>query len=177
MHLRNGRLSTCLTIGLLTAAAASAQPQEFLNNNAPEDPEWVEAEVPPPPSFDIARLVEVDVDARGSLQYGIDPATVQIGEDGVVRYVMVARSSSGAMTAMYEGVRCSTGDYKLYARYNAARWTPTDAPNWTSLWESTRIKHPLAFARQGGCDNRATPSSVREIVRRLKSPGATVYPS
>lgn len=175
MHLRNGRLSAWLAIGLLTAAAAGAQ--QPLNENAPDEAEWVESDVPPAPAFDMDKLVEIDVDARGSLQYGVDPATVQIGEDGVVRYVMVARSSSGAMTAMYEGVRCSTGDYKLYARYNAGRWTPTDAPDWKSLWESTRIKHPLAFARQGGCDSRAAPSSVREIVRRLKSPGETVYPS
>lgn len=176
MPLRNGRLAAAwFAIGLLAPGAATAQPA--LNNNAPDEPEWVESDVPPAPSFDVNRLVEVNVDARGSLQYGIDPATVQIGTDGVVRYVMVARSRTGAMTAMYEGVRCNTGDYKLYARYNAGRWTPSAAPDWKSLWESTRIKHPLAFARQGGCDSRATPRSVDEIVRRLKSPGETVYPS
>ncbi|KQP43089.1 CNP1-like family protein [Pseudorhodoferax sp. Leaf274] len=173
MFLRSGRLSAWLAVGILGAASALAQQ----NNNVPDEPAWVENDVPAPPAFDLGKLVDVTVDAQGGLRYGIDPSTLQIGKDGVVRYVMVARSSSGAMTAMYEGVRCSTGEYKLYARYNVDKWTAVGTPEWKSLWESTRIKHPLAFARQGGCDSRAAPSSTREIVRRLKSPGETVYPS
>lgn len=175
MPLRDRRLPAWLAAGLVAATVATAQQPP--NANAPDAPEWAESDVPPAPSFDVAQLIEIDVDARGNLQYGVDPDTVQIGADGVVRYVMVARSSTGALTAMYEGVRCSTGDYKLYARYNAGRWSPVASPDWKSLWESTRIKHPLAFARQGGCNSRAAPSSVREIVRKLKSPGETVYPS
>lgn len=171
MHLRSGRLSAWLAVGVLTAASAIAQ------NNLPDQPDWVESDAPPAPAFDLGKLIDVDVDAKGSLRYGIDPSTVQIGKDGVVRYVMVARSSTGAMTAMYEGLRCGTGEYKLYARYNVDKWTPVGTAEWKSLWESTRIKHPLAFARQGGCDGRAPPTSVRDVVRRLKSPGETVYPS
>ncbi|WP_326544156.1 CNP1-like family protein [Pseudorhodoferax sp.] len=171
MHLRSGRLSAWLAVGVLTAAAASAQ------NNVPDEPEWVESEVPPAPTFDVGKLVDVTVDAQGNLRYGIDPATLQLGKDGVVRYVMVARSSTGTLTAMYEGLRCSTGEYRLYARYNAGKWAQSSSTEWKSLWESTRIKHPLAFARQGGCDSRAAPSSVQEIVRRLKSPGERVFPS
>jgi hypothetical protein len=171
MLLRNGRLAAWLAVGVMAATAATAQ------SNIPDPPEWVETEAPPPPAFDVGRLVDVDVDARGNLRYGVDPASIRIGTDGVVRYVMVARSTTGAMTAMYEGLRCSTGEYKLYARYNVDRWTPVAAPTWLSVWESTRVKHPLAFARQGGCDSRAPPSSVQDIVRQLKSPGMTVYPS
>ncbi len=173
MPLRNGRLASWLAIGVLSAAAATAQQQ---NNNAPDEPEWVESDVPAAPAFDMNKLADVTVDAQGALRYGIDPATLQIGKDGVVRYVMVARSSSGAMTAMYEGVRCNTGEYKLYARYNVDKWTPVEKPEWKSLWESSRIRHPLAFARQGGCDSRAAPTSTRDIVRRLRSPGEVVYP-
>jgi hypothetical protein len=178
MLLRRSRLVAWLAVGILSAAAVNAQSiSKEYNSNAPEEPEWVESDAPAAPAFDVNKLVDVTVDAQGGLHYGVDPSTLQIGKDGVVRYVMVARSSSGAMTAMYEGVRCSTGEYKLYARYNVDKWTPVGKPEWKSLWESSRIKHPLAFARQGGCDSRAAPSSTREIVRRLKSPGEIVYPS
>lgn len=169
MFLRNGRLSALLAAGVLSVAAAGAQPVP------PETPDWVESEVPPPPAFDLGKLIDIDVDANVGLRYGVDPATLQIGSDGVVRYVMVAQSKSGVMTAMYEGLRCGTGDYKLYARHNAGQWTSVAQPEWKSLWESARVKHPLAFARQGGCDSRAAPVSVREIVRRLKSPGVNRY--
>ncbi|MFT3719819.1 CNP1-like family protein [Pseudorhodoferax sp.] len=171
MHLRSGRLAAWLAASLI-AAAASAGAQSIL----PDEPDWVEAEAPPPPAFSLDRLVDVDVDRQGSLRYGVDPETIRIGEDGVVRYVMVARSNTGAMTAMYEALRCSTGEYKLYARYNVDRWTPVGTPQWQSLWESSRVKYPLAFARQGGCDNRAPPTTVRDIVHRLKSPGTVLHP-
>ncbi|KQP21327.1 CNP1-like family protein [Pseudorhodoferax sp. Leaf265] len=178
MLLRNGRLAAWLAAGALCAATASAQSiSKEYNSNAPDAPEWVENEAPAAPAFDMGRLVDVTVDAQGALRYGIDPATLQIGKDGVVRYVMVARSTSGAMTAMYEGIRCDTGEYKLYARYNVDKWTPVGKPEWKSLWESTRIKYPLAFARQGGCDGKARPTSVQDIVRQLKSPAQTVYPN
>lgn len=170
MFLRSSRFAACMAMGALCATLAFAQ------TNYPEPPEWVEAETPPPPAFQLDKLVQVDVDSRGSLRYGIDPATVSIGKDGVVRYVMVAHSPSGAMTAMYEGLRCNTGDFKLYARYNDGRWTAVASPEWQSIFDATRLKYPLALARQGGCDSKAPPSSVQEMVRRLKNPGPIVYP-
>jgi hypothetical protein len=38
-----------------------------------------------------------------------------VGEDGVVRYVLVARSSQGAQSVSFEGIRCSTSEYRIYA--------------------------------------------------------------
>lgn len=172
MLLRRSRhWATCLALGALCVTASG--------QIIPDDPleNWVEAEAPPPPTFNVDKLIDLTVDARGNLRYGIDPATLQIGQDGVVRYVIVARSSTGAMTAMYEGLRCTTGEYKLYARYNVDRWNAVSSPEWRSLWESTRVRHPLAFARTAGCDGKAAPSAVQDIVRRLRSPAETVYPS
>ncbi len=173
MHLRSRCAAAWLLASLSAASTAPTQAQNVL----PDQPDWIEAEAPPAPSFDTSRLIGVDVDAQGSLRYGIDPATLRIGEDGVVRYVMVARSTSGAMTAMYEGLRCGTAEYKLYARYNDNRWAPVMSPQWRSLYESARIKYPLAMARQGGCDNKAPPTSVYDLVRRLKNPAPIVYPN
>lgn len=170
MHLRSGRLLALVVSGLCATMT-------FAQTINPDQPDWTEADTPPPPAFQLDKLVSVDVDARGSLRYGVDPATISIGKDGVVRYVIVARSDSGAMTAMYEGLRCSTGEHKLYARYNDQRWTPAASPQWQSLFESNRVTYPLALARQGGCDNRAAPTSVYEMVRKLKNPGPVVYPN
>jgi hypothetical protein len=172
MRLLERCAAACVPLWMALAPAAYTQAQTIL----PDQPDWSEAEAPPPPAFDLSRLISVDVDAQGSLRYGIDPATITIGKDGVVRYVMVARSPGGAMTAMYEGLRCGTAEYKLYARFNDSRWSPTATPQWRSLFESTRIKYPLALARQGGCDNKAPPTSVHDMVRQLQNPGPTVYP-
>lgn len=81
-------------------------------------PEWKESEAPPPPAFDVGKLVTFDAPLSSSLIYGVDPASVSISNsDSLVRYVMVATSASGARNVMYEGIRCATGEVKTYARY------------------------------------------------------------
>ena len=81
------------------------------------------------------------------------------------------RSASGAMNAMYEGLRCSTAQVKTYARYTAGSWKTVDSGEWTSLYVNQPSKHALAFAKAGACDNTVVPDSVNALVRRLKNPG------
>ena len=134
------------------------------------DPDWKELQTPPPPAFNVGRLIAFDVGAGSQLEFGIDPATLAIGGDGIVRYVVVARSRGGAVNAMYEGLRCTTGEVRTYARHNpGAGWYPVDGSEWKSLWSGPATRHALMFARQGGCMGRAAPHSVQDIVRDLRN--------
>ncbi len=81
-----------------------------------QDPDWKEAQVPPPPAIRTSGLLALDMGRSTALKFGVDPASLVISKDGVVRYVMVASSASGATNAMYEGIRCATGELKTYAR-------------------------------------------------------------
>ena len=138
----------------------------------PDAMDWREGEVPPAPVFDAGKLLVFDVSTGSSLVYGVDPATLRIGNDGVVRYVMVATSRSGARNVLYEGMRCSSGEFKTYARYSAEGvWRPVDNPEWRSMFGNMPSRHALQFARTAACSNSAPTSSVEEIVRRLKTPG------
>ncbi len=139
---------------------------------AVEDVEWKESEVPPPPAFDVGKLVNFEVSPNASLVYGVDPASISITKsDGVVRYVMVVTSASGARNVMYEGLRCSTGEFKTYARYSPeGRWNMVSNPEWRTLFGNMPSKHALRFAQAGACDNAAMPLSVTALVRRLKNP-------
>lgn len=138
-----------------------------------DEAEWKEAPVPAPPAFDVAKLVTLDVSPNSTLVYGVDPATIQISlSDSVVRYVMVATSPSGVTNVMYEGIRCSTGEFKTYARYLAdGRWQMLENPQWRSLYDNMPSKHPLRFAKSGACDGSAPSSSVRDVVSGMKYPG------
>jgi hypothetical protein len=138
----------------------------------PDDIEWKESEVPPPPAFDVNKLITIDVRASSSLVYGVDPASISISvSDSVVRYVMVATSASGARNVMYEGIRCATGEFKTYARYSAAgRWSAVPHPEWRSMFDNMPSKHALRFAQAGACDSAAPPSTVAILVARLKDP-------
>lgn len=137
---------------------------------AVDNPDWKEIEVPPPPAFDVNKLVPFEVSRNAALVYGVDPAAIRISSsDGVVRYVMVASSASGAMNVMYEGIRCATGEFKTYARYSSdGRWRMVDNAEWRSLYSGAPSRHALQFAKAGACDNAAPASSVQDIVSRLK---------
>ncbi len=134
--------------------------------------DWQEGEVPPPPAFDAGKLLNFDVSSGSSLVYGVDPASLSIGKDGIVRYVVVATSASGARNVLYEGLRCSSGEFKTYARYTPeGLWRDVEQPQWHSMFGNMPSRHALKFARVGACDNSAPASSVGEIVRQLKTQG------
>jgi hypothetical protein len=161
-----------LTVGVLAPGLSGMAGAQILGDNA----DWKESEVPAPPAFDVSKLVTFEVSAGSSLVYGVDPASIRITpSDGVVRYVMVATSASGARNVMYEGLRCSSAEFKTYARYSAdGRWSPVSNPEWRSLFGNMPSKHALRFAQAGGCDNATAPSSVKALVSRLKNPNFKV---
>ena len=68
-----------------------------------------------PPSPKRANLIEFEVGATAALRYLVDAASLSVGEDGVVRYALVARSPSGVENVLYEGIRCATWESKLFA--------------------------------------------------------------
>lgn len=138
------------------------------------DPDWSESAVPPPPNYEVTRLLSFDVPGASTLKYGIDPNTITITAEGLVRYVVVASSASGAVNAMYEAIRCSTGEYKTYARRTVdAEWKSLAEPTWRSMQESQHVRYAFRLAQQGVCTGRAPASSVAAIVRNLKSPSSS----
>ena len=156
----------------LSAVAVAAAERLYQNTNVPDEVEWNETEVPPPPAFDVNKLVSFEVAANSTLSYGIDPATLQISpKDGLIRYVMVASSPTGARTVLYEGIRCATGEFKTYARYAADdKWIAATDPQWKSMYQNAPSKHPLRLAQAGACDNAAAAQSAASVVSRLKTP-------
>ncbi len=105
------------------------------------------------------------------MRVGIDPDTISIGTDGVVRYVVVARAtSSGLVNAFYEGLRCDTAEVITYARtVGDAPWTAVAQPAWASLAANRPSRHALQFARQAACEGFTRRLTVREMVQALKS--------
>lgn len=154
-------------LALMLESTGPAWAQPTLDN-----PDWAESEVPPPPAFDVNKLIPVDVSSNASLIYGIDPATIHIStSDGLVRYVMVASSATGARNVMYEGIRCSTGEFKTYARYSPnGHWNPVANPQWRSMFDNMPSKHALRLAQAGICDGRTPTPSVNAMIARLKNP-------
>ncbi len=142
---------------------------------APQDPDWKEIDLPPPPTFNKSNLIPLEMPAYTALKFGVDPATLSVSSDRIVRYVVVATSSTGVVNAMYEGLRCDVSEFKTFARWGAkGEWLLVKDPVWRPLNDNNTSRHALALARQGACEGRtAAASSAAEIVRKLKAPPST----
>ena len=120
------------------------------------------------PSFDVQRLLKFDVTVASSMVFGVDPETLSITEEGIVRYVLVATSASGVRNVMYEGIRCKTSQAKTYARFVQGKWETVNEPQWRHLLEQTPSRHAAKFASAAACDGPTPTRTAQEMVTRLK---------
>lgn len=138
--------------------------------NGVDNLDWVESPPPPPPAFSKENLIPISMPPYVSVKVGLDPASLSVGDDGVVRYVIVMTNASGQSSAVYEGIRCASDEVKTYARLGAAgQWNLLANPSWKGLGENMPSRHAFAFARQGACENRLA-TSVAEVIAALKAP-------
>ena len=128
------RASRLLALACTLGVACLAQAQLFGNDD------WKETEAPPPPAFNRDKLISIEMPPYMSLKFGVDPDTIKITPDGVVRYVVVAtHKDGGGFNAFYEGLRCATAEYKSYARFNNGAWDITPSPDWKRLGDRNSI--------------------------------------
>jgi len=158
------RMALALSVALAAPAMAG------LLNSAPEGG-YPEIETPPAPAFSIDKTIEIPQRPGGNIRLGIDPTTITVESDGVVRYVAVARSTSGdAITAFYEGIRCTTAEVKMYARHFAdGGWRPVAEPKWQSLYDPAPQRTSLPIAKAGICQDASSGGSARQIVQNLQN--------
>ncbi|MCF8149419.1 MAG: CNP1-like family protein [Burkholderiaceae bacterium] len=60
-------------------------------------------------------LREFYVSAVASNKFYVDASTLSVGNDGVVRYVLVVKTSGGATNVTFEGIHCDQHTWKIYA--------------------------------------------------------------
>jgi hypothetical protein len=88
-----------------------------------------------------------------------------------VRYVVVASSASGALNAMYEGIRCDAAQVKVYARHSpGSGWVASRGSDWRELHSTPNSRHSLFIARNGVCLGHAPNGNAAQIVQDLRAP-------
>ena len=105
---RRGVMIAAAVVLLLGHASANAQAsfdEEFDDTGKT----WQEIAIHLPAMPDMANLLPFDVSATATQTFSVAPDSLSVGADGVIRYVMVARSDSGALNVSYQGLRCTSG--------------------------------------------------------------------
>jgi hypothetical protein len=134
-----------------------------------EEKKWVEEEVPPPPYPQEATLLEFDAGAATANRYYVDGATLSVGADGVVRYVVVIKTRGGATNVSFEGIRCSTRERKTYAfGKNDKTWAQATSKSWQAI---SRGSYQAVLSREYFCPNNGIVAKAAEGVDALKRGG------
>lgn len=155
--MRRSIAALCLSGAATLATAQLAAP----------DADWQEAPPPPPPALKTDGLIPLSIPGS-SMRWGVDPASISIGPDRVVRYVVVAAGPS-AINGIYEGLRCNTGEVKVYMRHSGGQWHAGSDDAWKPLHGNGAARHSLMIARSGACMGHGPNSSPVQIARDLAS--------
>ncbi len=142
--------------------------ESFKRDPGPEK-EWQESqfELPAYPGGD--GLIEVEIAGPASFTFFIDPESIRVYEDEVVRYTLVARSSSGTDNVTFEGLRCKTGEYKSYALGSVdGTWVAARNADWTSVPNLSRNNARHALYRYYVCSYGVPQRDASRVVAALK---------
>jgi hypothetical protein len=125
--------------------------------SAPEKSEWerahesqlapAEAPLVFPPYPREAELIPFEAGAPREVRFFIVSRSIEIGADSVVRYTLVARSAAGAQIVTSEGMRCSTGEVRIFARSSDGKLRVAVADTGAGLSESSGSGVGLANIR------------------------------
>jgi len=157
LHLPRARHLAAAMLGI--ASASLAVTTAFALNQPEEPAPWQESQVSPPMNFSTEAVTDFVLDPQSSMRLGIDPKTLTIDPDGVVRYVLVAKSSQGALNVLYEGIRCASAEVKVYARWdNVSSWNTSGKAEWEPLAFRGTTRRAMQMAR-GGVSKAKCPTA------------------
>ena len=128
-----------------------------------------ESEVPLP-AAPKGGLLEFFVSSASSFKFFVDPQSLSVGADGVVRYTLVARSSSGVENVSYEGIRCNNFSYRIYALAHDSTWTRTQS-DWSTIERKRVQRWHEVLAMEYFCPNGRLVGSTTEALEYLRLGG------
>ena len=167
----------------LAMLSASAQAQSR-GSDAEDDHEketWQEIQAPIPAYPKPENLVHLPAGKSASHRFYIDTTSLALGDDGVMRYTSVVKTSGGATNVTFEGMRCETRQHKLYALGRSdGTWVRARDPQWKNIQFRELAPHHYVLFREYFCPARTLPTRPQQAAEALKrgsglAGGATAY--
>ena len=136
---------------------------------------WQEVQAQMPSAPVDADSLAFEVEGRPGFRYAIDRKSLVVGGDGVTRYSIVITSSTGVRTINFEGMRCATGERKIYAFGRAdGSWSKNRAARWDYIRARVAGSYHSILFHDFLCAGGEGTASVEQIVQRLKRGGYRV---
>jgi len=134
-----------------------------------EEKEFKEADVELPAYPTESDLIEFLVRRNSTNRYYVDPKSISIGPDRVVRYSAVIKSQSGALNTSYEGLRCKTSEFKVYAYgIRSGEWTRARESQWRQV-ERSSADFRFTLYKDYFCDVEAIAGrNAKDLIANVK---------
>lgn len=139
---------------------------------------WKEDSVALPAAPVADQLIPFEVDVSNANRFFVDPASINIGKDGVVRFTVVIESSEGARTVNFEGIRCETRERKIYAFGQAdGTWVKSQGASWIPMLKQQHKLHNAYYAVLANeylCVHKKPIETSEAAIERLRYGSAAV---
>lgn len=119
-------------------------------------------------------LIPFSVSGSNEFRFAVDPKSISVGDDNVVRFTVVITSKGGGRNVTYEGIRCDAFERRLYATLpkGATAWVPNlgeDRDMWRRMETRARNAYSATLATDYFCEGRTVAGKPDKLIRDLKA--------
>ena len=165
----------CVCIGLLHVIPVRAADPVGLygapiwTSGIEDKQQWQEGDVKLPVAPRKESLVPFFVSSTTENRFFVDPESISIGPDRVVRYTLVIQTSGGATNTSYEGMRCETRERRLYALGRSdGSWSAARNKDWAKIQDGDVNRQYAALFFEYFCPDGITVANATEAKRLLR---------
>ena len=163
------KLSVLLMLLPVFAHAFAHAGWDLFDFKSDEIKNWVELDAPLPPYPLTKNLILFNVSAVTRNQHFVDATSISVGKDDVVRYTVVIDTVGGAKNVSYEGMRCSSGERRIYAYgHPDGTWSLARNTAWEKINASSAFSYQKALYEDHFCPSRMGVKDGAEAVRNLR---------
>ena len=163
-----GKLLAALAAFFIAQPACAALATTWELDFDDDSKTWKELEAQLPSYPKEGALVLLNMGVASPHRFYVDPASVSLGVDGVVRYTAVVKAWGGALNATFEGIRSETRELKLYALgHSNGSWVRARKPQWERMQRHTK-PYQFTLYREYFCPSRTQPTPPKQAMDAMR---------
>ena len=137
-----------------------------------EEKQWIENESALPAFPASHNLIPFEVSPVTRNKHYVDVTSISVAKDDVVRYTVIVEAPSGAKNISFEGMRCDTGERRIYAYGHAdGTWSPAKNTSWQEINFISSFSYQKVLYEEFFCPPGNYAKTAAEAVMNLRRAG------
>jgi len=134
-----------------------------------QDKPWVEVAAQLPPYPKAGNLIPFSVSSATRNRHFVDAESISVGADKAIRYTVVIEAAGGAKNVSLEGMRCDSGERRLYAYgHPDGTWSKARNAGWEDIKFRSLLSYHKALFEDHFCPDGIRVKDGKEAVQNLR---------